>query len=138
MARRTCDGRSVPLNTNILGGLAQSQCRRGRGPRGTQAGLPWFDYYGGDAKALEGGEALDTLKSVSEMGKQKGESPLPENVTVDVGVLSQCAERIRRRCGRWSSRGARKSVPKGPLFAPLRPLHPQQRTFRVVPPNDRL
>ena len=47
--------------------------------------MPWFDYYGGDAKALEGAEALGKLKSVAEMGEQKGDSPLPENVTVDVG-----------------------------------------------------
>ncbi len=51
----------------------------------SEAGLPRSDYYGGDAKALEGAEALGKLKSVAEMGKRKGQSPLPENVTVDVG-----------------------------------------------------
>jgi hypothetical protein len=43
------------------------------------AGLPWFSYYAGDATALEGAEKLAGLKSVAEIGKEKGESPLPEN-----------------------------------------------------------
>ncbi len=50
----------------------------------TSAGLPWFDYYGGDAKAVEGAEKLGDLKSVAGMGKEKGESALPENDPVDV------------------------------------------------------
>lgn len=48
-----------------------------------EAGLPWFDYYGGDAKALDGAGALSGLKSVLEMGKEKGTNPLPENESVD-------------------------------------------------------
>lgn len=31
----------------------------------TWAGLPWFDYYGGDLKALEGAEKLAGLDSVA-------------------------------------------------------------------------
>ncbi len=50
----------------------------------TEAGLPWFDYYGGDAEAVEGAEKLKGLTSVVEMGKQTGEPPLPENASVDV------------------------------------------------------
>jgi len=50
----------------------------------TSAGLPWFDYYGGDAKAVEGAEKLGGIKSVAEMGNEKDESPLPENQPVDV------------------------------------------------------
>jgi hypothetical protein len=50
----------------------------------TRAGLPWFDYYGGDATALGGAEVLAKLKTVSETGTQKGEVPLPENEPVDV------------------------------------------------------
>ncbi len=48
----------------------------------TRAGLPWFEYYGGDLKALEGAETLGDLKSVTELGDEKGDSPLPENVSV--------------------------------------------------------
>jgi hypothetical protein len=42
-------------------------------------GLPWFDYYDDKAKAVAGSSILDKLKSVVGMGKQKGETPLPEN-----------------------------------------------------------
>ena len=45
----------------------------------TRYGLPWFDYYDESAKALEGAGILDKLKSVLGIGKQKRETPLPEN-----------------------------------------------------------
>ena len=45
----------------------------------TEAGLPWFDYYGGDAEAVAGAELLNGLESVARMGERKGETPLPEN-----------------------------------------------------------
>ena len=48
----------------------------------TKAGLPWFDYYGGDAKPAEGSKILDGLKSVLNLGKEKGDVPLPENESV--------------------------------------------------------
>ncbi len=48
----------------------------------TRAGLPWFEYYDADRKALEGADTLKDLKSVAEMGKQKGDVPLPENESV--------------------------------------------------------
>jgi len=44
----------------------------------TRAGLPWFDYYR-DAPALDGSAVLDGLQSVAQMGKAKGDVPLPEN-----------------------------------------------------------
>jgi len=42
-------------------------------------GLPWFDYYDGDASALAGPGLLQRLKSVVQIGKEKGDVPLPEN-----------------------------------------------------------
>lgn len=48
----------------------------------TDAGLPWFHYYGGDRKALEGGKELGKLKGVTQLGKEKGDVPLPENEAV--------------------------------------------------------
>jgi hypothetical protein len=45
----------------------------------TKAGLPWFDYYDETATPLAGSATLQGLKSVSELGKQKGDVPLPEN-----------------------------------------------------------
>ena len=49
----------------------------------TRAGLPWFDYYGGDREALEGSTKLQGLESVARLGRRKGEVPLPENEPVD-------------------------------------------------------
>ena len=48
----------------------------------TDNGLPWFDYYAEGSKALDGAEELKRLKSVLEMGNQKGDTPLPENESV--------------------------------------------------------
>ena len=51
------------------------------------AGLPWFDFYGGDRKALEGAEKLAGLKTVKETGEEKGEQPLPENESMEDPVV---------------------------------------------------
>jgi len=53
------------------------------------AGLPWFDYYGGDRNALAGAKKLKKLKSVKELGAIKGEQPLPENQSVEPGPVIQ-------------------------------------------------
>ncbi len=50
----------------------------------TEMGLPWFDYYGGDAKAIAGAEKLESIKSVVQIGKEQGSTPLPGNESVDV------------------------------------------------------
>lgn len=50
----------------------------------TRAGLPWFEYYGADRQALEGGARLQGMESVAKLGKKKGDVvPLPENESVD-------------------------------------------------------
>jgi hypothetical protein len=49
----------------------------------TRAGLPWFDYYAADQQALAGGPRLKAVKSVVQVGKAKGDVPLPENEPVD-------------------------------------------------------
>jgi hypothetical protein len=49
----------------------------------TQAGLPWFDLYDEHKSAVEGGAALGGLKSVKQLGDEKGDVPLPENESVD-------------------------------------------------------
>jgi hypothetical protein len=49
----------------------------------TRRGLPWFEYYGGDAEVLTGSRKLGGLTSVAQMGKKKGDVPLPENESVD-------------------------------------------------------
>ncbi len=50
----------------------------------TDAGMPWFSYYGGDAEAVEGAEKFKGLASVAAMGEKKGETPLPDNEGLDV------------------------------------------------------
>ncbi|MCC5877608.1 MAG: hypothetical protein JJU11_15415 [Candidatus Sumerlaeia bacterium] len=39
----------------------------------TAAGMPWFDYYREDAKAVAGNERLEGLKSVSRMAREGGD-----------------------------------------------------------------
>jgi hypothetical protein len=48
----------------------------------TSAGLPWFDYYAEGAEALEGSDILRQLKSVIQLGREKRETPVPENEPV--------------------------------------------------------
>ena len=43
------------------------------------AGLPWYEYYGGDTRALGGSDILAGVRSVLQMGAAKGQQPLPEN-----------------------------------------------------------
>ncbi len=50
----------------------------------TAAGLPWFEWYGGDAAAVAGANKLKSLASIAQLGKTKGEQPLPENEGVEV------------------------------------------------------
>ena len=48
----------------------------------TAAGLPWFDYYDEDAKALKGSGILDRVKSVKTIATTKHPPPLPDNEAV--------------------------------------------------------
>ena len=61
----------------------------------TEAGLPWFAYYGGDVKALAGAKKLAGLDSVAAKKLKKGEGllvdndPLPRMVVADVGRVRE-------------------------------------------------
>jgi hypothetical protein len=68
-----------------------------------KAGLPWFDYYDDSAKALDGAPALAGLKSVAEMGKKKGDVPLPENESVTPETIIA----LRRKLGKDEVREGR-------------------------------
>jgi len=46
-------------------------------------GMPWFDFYA-DAPALEGTSKLKGVKTVKQVGKQKGVSALPENTSLSI------------------------------------------------------
>ena len=49
----------------------------------TKNGLPWFEYYDETAPAVPGAGELQGLESVADLGKKKGDVPLPENEPVD-------------------------------------------------------
>ena len=49
----------------------------------TRQGYPWFDYYDESQEALGGTDKLKSLKSIMELGFQKGMPLLPENTSVD-------------------------------------------------------
>ena len=51
------------------------------------AGIPWFDYYSEGSQALDGSSILEKLKSVVKLGKEKGDVPLPDNESVEVGEV---------------------------------------------------
>lgn len=61
----------------------------------TQAGLPWFDYYGGDAQAIAGSEKLKAVASLGQISKEKGNA-LPENESLDVGRVIRMGKRRPR------------------------------------------
>jgi hypothetical protein len=48
----------------------------------TRAGLPWFDWYDDKNQVLQGSGVLGGMKSVVEMGKKKGDVPVPDNQSV--------------------------------------------------------
>ncbi len=47
-----------------------------------QAGIPWFDYYRDDQKALKGSKRLAGVKSVAQLGKEKKSQPLSDNSSI--------------------------------------------------------
>jgi hypothetical protein len=69
----------------------------------SKAGLPWFEYYGAGESAIEGSGILAKLKSVVQMGKDKGDVPLPENASVAAGPVVE----LRRGLGRDEVREGR-------------------------------
>ena len=60
----------------------------------TEAGLPWFDYYDGDAKAVSGAEKFKGIKSVAQIDTDAG-SESNETETLDVNHVI----RLRGRNG---------------------------------------
>ncbi|HKE89416.1 MAG TPA: hypothetical protein VKB45_03700 [Gemmatimonadales bacterium] len=70
----------------------------------TKAGLPWFDYYAEGRSAVPGSTILEKLKSVVQLGKEKGDVPLPENepvIATPVVELRRGLKRDQVREGRF-------------------------------------
>lgn len=53
----------------------------------TQAGLPWFEFYNEGATSVDGSDKLNGMNSVTELGKEKNDKPLPENESVNVQTI---------------------------------------------------
>ncbi len=62
----------------------------------TDAGLPWFRYYGGDLKALKGAKKLAGLDSVASVKLKKGEGFLLDNDPVTPKVVKKLNRSIVR------------------------------------------
>jgi hypothetical protein len=58
-------------------------------------GLPWYDYYD-DSPALTGSGVLKELKSVIQLGKQKGDNPLPENESVKPEHVVELKNKLKK------------------------------------------
>lgn len=57
------------------------------------AGLPWFEYYDGDQKALEGARRLAGLDSVAAIKLKKGEGLMPDNDPVSPALVKTLGAR---------------------------------------------
>jgi hypothetical protein len=61
-----------------------------------QAGIPWFDYYAEDCRAVAGSGILNRLKSLGQMGRSKRDDGVPAN---DPVVIDRVV-RLGRNLGR--------------------------------------
>jgi hypothetical protein len=62
----------------------------------SKAGLPWFDYYDDKAQALDGAKELAGLKSVAQIGQEKGDVPLPENESVTAETVIKLRRNLKK------------------------------------------
>ena len=58
-----------------------------------EAGLPWFEYYGGDLEATEGARSLAGLDSLAQSAFKKGGGALPGNEPVTPAVVETLSAR---------------------------------------------
>ena len=65
----------------------------------TEMGLPWFEYYGGDAQAVAGAEKFKTIASVAKIAGEKGNAPMPGSETINVTHViklgEHCVKQVR-------------------------------------------
>jgi hypothetical protein len=62
----------------------------------SKAGLPWFEYYNDGLSAVDGSGILDKLKSVVQLGKEKGDVPLPENEPVHAAPVVELRKGLKK------------------------------------------
>ena len=62
----------------------------------TEAGLPWFDYYGGDVTAVDGAEKFKEIAGVAKIAEQKG-TPMSDDESIDpLHVINLANGGVRR------------------------------------------
>jgi hypothetical protein len=61
-----------------------------------EAGLPWFDYYDDHLTGVGGAGILDKLRSVAQLGNEKGDVPLPENESVQGMPIVELRRGLRK------------------------------------------
>ncbi len=60
------------------------------------AGIPWFNYYAEDQTAVEGSKILQKVKSVAQLGKKKGDVPLPDNHPVEIDKVVELRKGLKQ------------------------------------------
>ena len=66
----------------------------------SEAGLPWFEYYGNDQPAIEGADAFETLKSVKQINPKKGQNIWPKEKSTFKAKLAWLTKR-KVSTGKW-------------------------------------
>ena len=59
-------------------------------------GVPWFEYYSEGSTAVDGSKILGSVKSVAELGEDKGDVPLPDNESVSPKKIVQLRKELKR------------------------------------------
>lgn len=65
----------------------------------TKAGLPWFDYYDGDRKAINGAKALGKLKSIKDLSDAKRSNVWPTDGLIDEPTIQSVQKVVAS--GKW-------------------------------------
>ena len=73
---------------------AEPPCKPPTSAEYAAAGLPWFEYYGGDLEAIEGSTALAGLDSVAAKKWKEGQSCLDGNDPVEPENVKQLGRRL--------------------------------------------
>lgn len=60
-------------------------------------GLPWFDYYGGDRKAIDGAKALGKIRTIRELALEMGEDGWPADGSVDIDEVERAVRPLGPR-----------------------------------------
>lgn len=66
----------------------------------SKAGLPWFDYYDGDRKAIEGAKALGNIKSIKTIAHEKRDPIWPEEKS-KIDYLIKKIKNMNVQDGSW-------------------------------------